>query len=161
VLRFLNLNALPHVSQMRFSLPPYATCSFCDDLSGARECAIVAENEQAVAELDERQYERGAMLVIPKRHRESVLDIQCQEIEAVYRLVRDVAHAATKAFGAHGMNVFQNNGEQGGQHEPHFHVHVVPRYRDGDPHKIFLQQECDVISMREQRAIADLIRAAL
>ena len=146
---------------MRFGLPPYTTCSFCDDLSGARECAFVAENEHAVAELDDRQYERGAMLVIPKKHRESVLDIQGREIEAVYSLVRDVARAATNAFGAHGMNVFQNNGEKAGQHEPHFHVHVVPRYGDSDPHKIFLQQDCDVMSMQEQRRIADLIRAAL
>ncbi len=145
---------------MRFELPPYAACSFCDDLSGARECAIVAENEHAVAEIDERQYERGAMLVIPKKHRESVLDIERREIEGVYSLVRDVAHAAAKAFGAHGMNVFQNNGTKASQHEPHFHVHVVPRYRDSDPHKIFLLDDCEVMSMEEQRAIAELIRAA-
>jgi histidine triad (HIT) family protein len=146
---------------MRFGLPPYASCSFCDDLSGARECAIVAENEYAMAEIDERQYERGAMLVIPKRHRESVLDIERREIEGLYSLVRDVAHAAVKAFGANGMNIFQNNGTTAGQDEPHFHVHVVPRYEGGDPHKIFLQQDCDVMSMTEQRAIADLLKAAL
>ena len=146
---------------MKFELPPYASCSFCEDLSGTRECAIVAENEHAVAELDERQYERGAMLVIPKMHRESVLDIERREIEGVYSLVRDVAHAAAKAFGAQGMSIFQNNGAKSGQHEPHFHVHVVPRYRDSDPHKIFLQHDCAVMSMDEQRAIADLIRAAL
>jgi histidine triad (HIT) family protein len=146
---------------MRFELPPYASCSFCDDLSGARECAIVAENEHAIAELDERQYERGAMLVIPRKHRESVLDIECREVEGVYSLVRDVAHAAAKAFGAHGVNIFQNNGAKAGQHEPHFHVHVVPRYKNSDPHKIFLLEDCEVMSMEEQRAIADQIRAAL
>jgi histidine triad (HIT) family protein len=146
---------------MTFDLPPYASCSFCDDLSGARECAIVAENEHALAELDERQYERGAMLVIPKKHRESVLDIERHEIEAVYSLVQDVARAATKVFGAHGMSVFQNNGAKAGQSEPHFHVHVVPRYRDSDPHKLFLQDDCEVMSMQEQRAICELIRAAL
>lgn len=91
---------------MRFELPPYASCSFCDDLSGRRPCVVVAENEHAIAELDERQYERGAMLVIPKQHREPVLDIGYQEIEGVYSLVRDVAHAATRAFGAQGMNIF-------------------------------------------------------
>jgi histidine triad (HIT) family protein len=133
----------------------------CDDLSGARECAVVAENEYALAELDERQYERGAMLVIPKKHRESVLDIQHREIESVYSLARDVAHAAAKAFGAHGVNIFQNNGAKAGQHEPHFHVHVVPRYQDSDPHRIFLLQDCEVMLMAEQRAIAALIRAAL
>jgi histidine triad (HIT) family protein len=146
---------------MKFELPSYASCSFCDDLSGSRQCAIVAENEHAVAELDDRQYERGAMLVIPRRHRESVLDIECREIEGVYSLVREVAHAAAKAFGAQGMNIFQNNGAKAGQHEPHFHVHVIPRYGDGDPHRIFLQQDCAVMPMDEQRAIADLIRAAL
>jgi histidine triad (HIT) family protein len=146
---------------MRFELPPYASCSFCDDLSGTRECAIVAENEHAIAEIDERQYERGAMLVIPRKHRESILDIELRELESVYGLAREVAHAAVRAFGAQGMNIFQNNGRNAGQSEPHFHVHVVPRFTDSDPHKIFLQHDCEVMSMEEQRAIADLIRAAL
>ena len=146
---------------MRFELPPYTSCSFCDDLSGARECAVVAENEHALAEIDERQYERGAMLIIPKKHRESVLDIESQEIEGVYRLARDVARAAAKALGAQGMNIFQNNGAKAGQREPHFHVHVVPRHEDGDPHRIFQQQDCEVMPMPQQRAIAELIRAAL
>lgn len=146
---------------MRFELPAYETCSFCADLSGTRECAFVAENEHAAAEIDERQYERGAMLVLPKRHRESVLDIEPHEIEGVYRLVRDVARAATLAFGALGMNVFQNNGTKAGQHEPHFHVHVVPRYRASDPHRRFLQRDYQVISIDEQRAVAAAIRAGL
>jgi hypothetical protein len=57
------------------------------------------------------------------------------------------------------MNVFQNNGRSAGQAEPHFHVHVVPRYNDTDPHKIFLQRDCAVMSIEGQRAIADEIRA--
>lgn len=146
---------------MRFALPQYHSCSFCDDLSGARECAIVAENEHAMAELDDRQYERGAMLIIPRKHRESVLDIEPLEFEGVYSLVRQVAHAVAKAFAAEGLNIFQNNGAKAGQHEPHFHVHVVPRYGDGDPNRIFLQHDYAVTPMEEQRSIAALIRAAL
>jgi histidine triad (HIT) family protein len=129
-------------------------------LSGARECAIVAENEHAIAEINERQFERGAMLVIPRKHRESVLDIKEREIEGVYRLVRIVAHAAAKALDAHGMSIFQNNGA-GANHEPHYHVHVVPRFKGSDPHRIFTQPDFEVMSMKEQRAIADLIRSAL
>ena len=145
---------------MRFELPPYASCSFCDDLSGARECAIVAENQHAIAEINERQFDRGAMLVIPRKHRESVLDIEEREIEGVYSLVRVVAHAATKALDAQGMSIYQNNGA-GATHEPHFHVHVVPRFKGSNPHRIFLQSDCEVMSMNDQRAIADLIRSAL
>ena len=146
---------------MRYELPPYESCSFCDDLAGTRECAFIVRNDLAAAEVDERQYERGAMLVIPRAHRESVLDITDDEIDAVYRLARDVARAATRAFGALGMNVYQNNGPKAGQHEPHFHVHVVPRYETSDPGRRFLQQDYAVSSMEEQRAIAAAIRAAL
>ena len=146
---------------MRFDLPPYGACSFCQDLSGERACAFVAENEHAVAEVDERQYERGAMLVIPRKHRESVLDIDPEEIRAVYELVRQVARAAACAFDAVGMNVFQNNGAKAGQHEPHFHVHVVPRYKASDPNRRFLQRDYVSISLDEQRSIAQQIRKAM
>lgn len=146
---------------MRFELPAYDTCSFCEDLSGDRECAFITENEYAAAEIDERQYERGAMLVIPKSHRESILDIEEIELNGVYALVRSIARAATSAFGALGMNIYQNNGTKGGQHEPHFHVHVVPRYTASDPDRRFLQRDYSVISIEEQRAIAAAVRAAL
>jgi histidine triad (HIT) family protein len=115
---------------MRFELLDYKICSFCQDLAGERECAFIAENEFAAAEVNERQYERGAMLVIPRAHRESILDIEPAEIAEVYTLAREVARAATAAFGALGMSVFQNNGTKGAQSEPHFHVHVVPHSQD-------------------------------
>jgi histidine triad (HIT) family protein len=146
---------------MRFEISSYTSCSFCDDLSGARECVIVAENDFALAEMNERQFERGAMLVIPRAHRESILDIETRELEGVYRLARDVARAAAKALSAKGMNIFQNNGRKAGQSQPHFHVHVVPRYEDGDPQKIFRQHECQRLSLEEQRSVAAIIRAAL
>jgi histidine triad (HIT) family protein len=122
---------------------------------------MVAENEHAVAEVDERQYERGAMLVIPRSHRESVLDIEPAEIEGVYRLAQEVAGAAARAFGAQGMNIFQNSGSKAGQSEPHFHVHIVPRFGDGDPLGIFTRSDCGTIPIEEQREIASLIRAEL
>jgi histidine triad (HIT) family protein len=119
------------------------------------------QNEHAAVEIDERQYERGAMLVIPRTHCESVLDIRDVELDAVYRLAKEVARAAAVAFGAVGANIFQNNGRMAGQHEPHLHVHVVPRYPNSEPGKIFHQEDYEVSSLDEQRAIAAAIRAAL
>ncbi len=146
---------------MRFELVDYQICSFCQDLAGERDCAFIAQNEFAAAEVNERQYERGAMLVLPRTHRESILDIEPAEIAEVYKLAREVARAATAAFGALGMNVFQNNGTKGAQSEPHFHVHVVPRYEGSDPHRRFLQRDYSVITIEEQRAIAETIRKFL
>ncbi len=146
---------------MLFPVAPYDTCSLCLDLSGDRECAFITDNEYAAAQVDERQYERGAMLVIPKNHHETILDIEKFEIEAVYRLVKQMAQAAERAYGAIGANIYQNNGLKASQHEPHFHVHVVPKYEDSESEKLFLQRNYDVISIEEQRQIASTLRAAL
>ncbi len=146
---------------MPFPVAPYDTCSFCLDLSGDRECAFITDNEYAAAQVDERQYERGAMLVIPKNHRETILDIEEPEIEAVYRLAKQMAQAAERAYGAIGANIYQNNGLKASQHEPHFHVHVVPKYEDSESEKLFLQRNYDVIPIEKQREIAKTLRNAL
>ena len=146
---------------MPFPVAPYQTCSFCLDLSGDRECAFVADNEFSAAEVNERQYEKGAMLIIPKDHRETILDMEEHEVEAVYRLARRMALAAERAFGAVGANIYQNNGSAASQHEPHVHVHVVPKYEHSDREKLFLQRDYDVIPIEEQRRIARALRDAL
>ena len=146
---------------MPFPVAPYETCSFCLDLSGDRECAFVADNEFSAAEVNERQYEKGAMLIIPKDHRETILDMEEHEVEAVYRLARRMALAAERAFGAVGANIYQNNGSAASQHEPHVHVHVVPKYEHSEREKLFLQRDYDVIPIEEQRRIAQALRDAL
>ncbi len=146
---------------MPFPVAPYEFCSFCLDLSGERECAFITENDHAAAQVDERQYERGAMLIIPRNHRETILDIEEAELEAVYRLAKQMAQAAERAYGAVGANIYQNNGLKASQHEPHFHVHVVPKYEDSESEKLFLQRNYDVIPLEEQRQIASILRAAL
>ena len=80
-----------------FELAPYGDCSFCRDIAGTRECAIVAETELAIAQVNLRQYERGAMLVTPRAHRETVLEIREEEICATYLLAQRVARAAAMA----------------------------------------------------------------
>ena len=146
---------------MPFPVAPYDTCSFCLDLSGERECAFITESDHAAAQVDERQYERGAMLVIPRHHRETILDIEESELEAVYALAKRVAAAAERAYDAVGANIYQNNGLKASQLEPHFHVHVVPKYKDSESEKLFLQRNYDTIPIDEQRQIADTLRAAL
>lgn len=146
---------------MPFPVAPYDICSFCLDLSGERECAFIIENDHAAAQVDERQYERGAMLIIPRNHRETILDIEEAELEAVYRLAKQMAQAAERAYGAVGANIYQNNGLKASQHEPHFHVHVVPKYEDSESEKLFLQRNYDVIPLKEQLQIASILRAAL
>jgi histidine triad (HIT) family protein len=146
---------------MPIVLPPYDACAFCRYLAREVECAFVAENDRAAAFMNRAQFERGAMLVIPLAHRETVLEIEDEEIASVYRLARAVARAAVDALGAVGVNVFQNNGERSGQHIPHFHVHVVPRYETSDPNRLFLAREFPHMPLEELGAVAALLKGAL
>jgi histidine triad (HIT) family protein len=146
---------------MPFQLASYASCSFCEYLAGHRDCAFIIREPLAAAFVNRTQYERGALLVVPTTHRATILDITHEEIASVYGLAKRLAAAAERAFGAVGANVFQNNGTRAGQHVPHFHVHVVPRYENSDPEKLFLQRDFAIAPSEEQRRVADEIRSAL
>ena len=45
-------------------------------------------------------------------------------------LAKRMADVMTRALGCDGFNLVQNNGETAGQTVFHFHMHLIPRYRD-------------------------------
>jgi histidine triad (HIT) family protein len=139
---------------MPFQLAPYDACGFCRYVAGQLEWVLLAEDDLAAAFVNHRQYERGAALVIPRAHRETILDLSAAEIASLYGLARRLAHAMEAAFGACGVNVYQNNGIKAGQHVPHVHVHVVPRYPTSDPERLFLQRDFPIVPLADLRVIA-------
>jgi histidine triad (HIT) family protein len=108
-----------------------------------------------------RQYEHGALLVVPTCHASTVLDLATDMVGKVHTEAAILGRALTQAFGATGLNIFQNNGIDAGQHVAHFHVHVVPRYPGSDPTLIYRQADFEPVPMSEQAAIAEAIREAL
>jgi histidine triad (HIT) family protein len=146
---------------MPFTIASYDSCGFCSYIRGEKEYVALAEDALALALMNYRQYERGAMLVIPKRHCETVLDVSDAELASLYRLAKALARGAELALGACGANIYQNNGIKAGQHVPHVHVHVVPRYQDSDSAKLFLQDDYPILPLDELRAAAAAIRATL
>jgi len=108
-----------------------------------------------------RQYEKGALLVIPTRHASTVVDLPLDIIAMLHTEAALLGRALIRAFGATGLNIFQNNGPDAGQHVAHFHVHVVPRYPGSDPTKIYLQSNFEPVSMEEQETVANAVRVAL
>src|SRR5438309_1033802 len=113
---------------MPIEIPQRDRCAFCRYIEGQGQAAVVEELDDTLAFLNPRQYGIGAMLVIPKRHAPTVLDLEATEATAVMRHVHRLAQALTRAFDPSGINIFQNNGISAGQTVAHYHVHVVPRY---------------------------------
>ena len=113
-----------------FELPQQDPCPFCEDIAGRRECAVVEDRADTFALVGPHQPTKGKLLIVPKRHVPTVLDLEDGEAAAVMQCVVRLSRAVTKAFSPVGLNIFQNNGVIGNQTVPHYHVHINPRYED-------------------------------
>lgn len=103
-------------------------CVFCTDVVAKRNAAIVFEDADTMAFMDYAPVENGHLLVIPKRHYESILDIEVEDYIKVHSLVRILAPVLLRALDADGLNVGQNNGSCANQVVFHYHVHMIPRF---------------------------------
>lgn len=111
---------------------PDPDCLFCKIVAGDLPATKVHEDERTVAFMDINPGTRGHLLVVPREHVADLHDIGDDDLHAVARTARALAARAVDRLGADGVNVIQNNGSAAWQTVFHYHVHVVPRYRD-DP----------------------------
>ncbi len=105
-------------------------CVFCQIVAGEAEAFVVASGPTAVAFLDIAPLARGHTLVVPTRHVRDLLDDGALALQEVAPVVEEAAHLLVGRLGADGLNLFQSTGAAAGQEVPHFHVHLVPRWRD-------------------------------
>ena len=141
-------------------VPKHARCPFCDYIEGVERCAFVSRNSEICSFMNRAQFERGALLIVPNEHRETILELEPALIGSIYREAQRVAGGMVKAFGAVGVNVFQNSGVRAGQSVAHFHVHVVPRYESSKPLR-FHEVDVEHTPIDGLEKIARELRAAL
>lgn len=83
------------------------------------------EDEWVVAFLDTRPVFKGHVLVVPRTHVGTLLDLPDELATPLLGAARRIAAAMGPALGAGGTFVAMNNTIS--QSVPHLHVHVVPR----------------------------------
>lgn len=106
-------------------------CPFCAIVAGRASVSMILDDDVVMAFMDLRQAVPGHVLVMPRRHVPDIYELQPGEAAAVMRAAVRVAQAMRAQFDPPGLNLWQSNGEAGGQEVPHFHLHVHPR-RHGD-----------------------------
>ena len=94
---------------------------------------MVYEDNDHVVLMDSFPINRGHVLVVPKKHYETLYEMPSEEVGSLFRLVQRIMIAVRDATGADGMNIGQNNGTSAHQIIPHVHVHVIPRYEGDAP----------------------------
>jgi histidine triad (HIT) family protein len=133
------------------------SCVFCDIVAGLREADVVYEDEGSIAFLDIRPVFPGHVLVVPRRHHETIEDLPGTELGPYFGSVQWVATAVRTATGAQGTFVAQNNVVS--QSVPHLHVHVVPRTK-GDGLRGFFWPRTGYDDDAHRSRVAAAIRAA-
>lgn len=107
-------------------------CIFCKIVNGEIPSYKVFENENVVAFLDISQVTKGHTLIIPKVHKENVFELTPEIAQNIFEVVPQIANALKATYNPIGMNLVNNNGEKAGQTVFHFHMHLLPRYGEGD-----------------------------
>jgi histidine triad (HIT) family protein len=133
-------------------------CLFCSIAAGETPAVIVLDTPEVVAFLDHRPLFPGHTLVAPRRHVDTLRDLDGATRDVLFAEVQRVAAAVQDAMGAQGSFVAMNNVVS--QSVPHLHVHAVPRNRK-DGLRGFFWPRTRYADDAEAEAAAASIRAAL
>ncbi len=136
-------------------------CIFCKIINGEIPASKVFENEHVIAFLDISQVTKGHTLVIPKIHKKDVYDLTPEIARNVFEVVPSIAQAIKKTYNPIGLNTLNNNGEKAGQSVFHYHMHLIPRYGEGDGFGAVWKTNTSEYTPEQLKEIADGIAANL
>lgn len=105
-------------------------CIFCKLANGEIPTATLYEDEDFRVILDASPAAKGHALIIPKEHYANLYELDDELAAKVLVLAKKMITKLTDVLGCDGYNIVQNNGEAAGQTVFHFHLHMIPRYKD-------------------------------
>lgn len=105
-------------------------CVFCNLANGIWDSATLYEDDDFRVILDLGPASRGHALILPKAHYANIYEIPEELAAKAIILAKKMAGIMTEALDCDGFNIVQNNGEAAGQTVFHFHMHLIPRYKD-------------------------------
>jgi histidine triad (HIT) family protein len=132
-----------------------AACTFCAIAEGELPAHVVLDDGTFVAFLDRRPLFPGHVLLVPRAHVETLLDVPPDLLGPLAAATQRVSRAVWEAMDAEGVFNAINNVVS--QSVPHLHVHVVPR-RKGDGLKGFFWPRGKYADDDEAAAVAARIR---
>lgn len=110
-------------------------CIFCKLANGIFETNKIYEDDDFTVILDVSPATKGHALILPKEHYANIYELDDNLASKAFVLAKKLATNMTKKLNCDGFNIVQNNGETAGQTVFHFHMHLIPRYKN-DPQDI-------------------------
>ena len=132
-------------------------CIFCKIANGEIPSKTLYENEKYRVILDLGPATKGHALILPKDHYANLYELPEDAASEVMKLAKKMASLMTDKLGCDGFNLVQNNGEVAGQTVFHFHLHLIPRYKDGDNKNLLTWKQLEYQD-GEVAELAELLR---
>jgi len=143
---------------MRLVFTLVADCVFCGIVAGTVPAFVVVSDPAGVGFLDTRPVFPGHVLVVPRTHVVTLVDLPPSDLSGYFGLVQRVTAAVQTGLEAAGSFVAINNVVS--QSVPHLHVHVVPRTK-GDGLRGFFWPRHRYASEEEAAEYARRVREAM
>lgn len=113
-------------------------CLFCKIVKGEIPSYTVYEDEKVKVFLDINPNNDGHLLVIPKEHKANLYEMDDKTLLYMLNIIRTKLVTLLKdKLAIDGLTISQNNDY--GQEVKHFHIHVIPRYKND---KFPLKSDC-------------------
>ncbi|MEK4301016.1 HIT family protein [Oceanobacillus sp. FSL W8-0428] len=132
-------------------------CIFCKIIDGDIPSAKVYEDEKVYAFLDISQVTKGHTLVIPKEHTKNIYETSPETAQELFSRIPVIANAIRDAYQPLGINLLNNNEAAAEQSVFHLHVHLIPRYGDGDGYYPNWTTHTEDYSSEDLQAVAKAI----
>ena len=133
-------------------------CIFCKIISGEFSSYTLYEDEDFKVIFDISPVSKGHALLISKNHYKNLFELDDEVASKALVVVKKVATELKAQLNCDGFNLLQNNEEIAGQTVFHFHIHLIPRYKDDNVSLIPTPGKLDENNARE---LADKIFAKL
>ncbi|TAL54163.1 MAG: HIT family protein [Nanoarchaeota archaeon] len=103
-------------------------CIFCKLRDGKIPSAKIYEDDKSICFLDISPISPGHALLIPKKHSETIMSADDEDLKHLILVTKKLSPAIMKATGATGLNIGVNNHKSSGQVVFHTHFHLIPRH---------------------------------
>lgn len=100
-------------------------CIFCKIINGEIPAAKVYEDEKILAFLDINPVSNGHILLIPKEHYQMISDLPDELLSYLFVKAKELMRKLKKAMKADFVVL-----SVVGIDVPHFHIHLLPRYKN-------------------------------
>lgn len=106
------------------------SCIFCKIIAGEIPSATIYEDNDFKVIMDISPAAKGHAILLSKKHSANLYELDDATASKALIVTRKVATAIQEEFHCDGLNLLQNNGEAAGQTVFHFHIHLIPRYKN-------------------------------